>query len=1196
MPRYRPAPSRPAALFVLSFGLSGMAMLAPAALAEGHNDHQGEGFADGIYPQYPSLTPDAAFTIFSWAGDLWSVPTQGGPATRLTSHPADELASNVSPDGSLLAFESDRDGSKNLYVADLEVVGGTLIAGTPRRVTTADAGHNLSGFTPDGDALLFSSYQERDIYREERMYRAPLDGGAVTRLTDAFGEHPVMSADGERIVFARGSNTTYRPVYRGTATGEIWSFEPASGSFFRLTTDTSDDLQPHPLPDGSTLYIGSSAGQYNLTRHAPGAWQPQVLTDFKPSGDEATIAHGVRDLDVSGDGSTAVFVVWDTIYTLDLTREGAEAAPIEIAISGDTNAGTRTPMDLDREATETALSPDGKTIAIVARGEIFVRSTEEGRPARRVTHTEARDQQIAWSPDGARLYFVSDMEGTENIYAATVALSRQDLVPDEAEDEPEAMDEDETTEGDAGDDETGEDGEGEAENSDEADKANEKKDEEKKDKEDKGPTPGERWAKALRFNITPIVVSDHVDRYPNPSPDGEELLFIRDRGDMMLYDLEDDELTTIIEGWNVPDVQWASDSEHIVFSQQDLQFNSDIWLLNLDAFEENPESADAQPRNITRHPDIDTSPRLSADGKVLYFLSDRSAENWDFDVFMVFLDESLEDLTDYELVDYFKDAEKASGKRKPIDPLSFDGDADDDGDDEADDEDSEGDDDALEFDTEDAFLRVRRITSIPGGEGDLAATPAGDRVLFSASIDGDRGLYSVDYKGRERKTVTSGSVGSVATDLTGKKVALVKGGQAHTVSPTGGKVTTYDIDAPVSIDRHAETMQMFREGARIFGMSFYHPTLKGLDWDALSDRYAQLAAKTRTQQELNRVLSALFGEVDGSHTGARGGPSYRSASPRVGLLGIDARPTGSGYEVQRVLREGPADNDEKGLLDGDTITHINGEPLADAGLSGGVRDLNTAMIGTAGKETLVTIERPTDEGPVTRTLLLVPHSQGAETTMRYRDEVERREARVHEWSGGRLGYLHIRGMSGPQVRDYERDLYAAAHGREGLIIDVRDNGGGWTTDILLASLTAPAHAFTVPRGADFDSAQFDDYPRDRRLIHAYQRPLTVLMNQHSYSNAEIFSHAIKTTGRGKLVGTQTHGAVISTGSHGLINGSFVRIPFRGWYLPDGTDMDVYGAEPDIDVPQLPNDEAAGNDPQLKIAVEDLLRRIDRGEK
>ena len=155
---------------------------------------------------------------------------------------------------------------------------------------------------------------------------------------------------------------------------------------------------------------------------------------------------------------------------------------------------------------------------------------------------------------------------------------------------------------------------------------------------------------------------------------------------------------------------------------------------------------------------------------------------------------------------------------------------------------------------------------------------------------------------------------------------------------------------------------------------------------------------------------------------------------------------------------------------------------------------------------------------------------------------------------------------------------------------MRDNGGGWTTDILLASLTAPRHAYTVPRGADPKSVPPDAYPRDRRLIYGYDRPITVLINQNSYSNAEIFPHAIKTIGRGKLVGTPTFGAVISTGGTGLIDGTFVRLPFRGWYLPDGTDMEKHPAVPDIDVPVSPEDEVAGKDPQIEAAVKELLER------
>ncbi|HHN77161.1 MAG TPA: hypothetical protein ENK11_00600, partial [Phycisphaerales bacterium] len=391
----------------------------------------------GIFPQYPSLTPDGSFVIFSWAGDLWAVPATGGAASRLTSHPGDDLASAVSPDGSLLAFESTREGAKNIYLADLAERGGTLVASNPRRLTVADSGHNLSGFNADGSAVLFSSYMERDIYREERMYAAPTDGGPVLRLTDAYGEHPSMTHGGGSVVFCRGSNNGVRPLYRGPATGELWRLDLADGAFTRLTDDRNDDIQPSALPDGSVVFISSADRQYNVWRIGPNGGKPEQLTAFKPTPEQYTIAHGVRDLAVSADGSTAAFCVYDTLYTLDLTKRGAEPKAVSVTVSDDSDALDR--IDLDKDATEAVLSPDGQTVAVVARGEVFIRATAKDRPTRRVTHSEAREQHVAWSPDGTRLYFVSDIDGPPSIYAATVALSRTDLdEDDEAEQAEEA--------------------------------------------------------------------------------------------------------------------------------------------------------------------------------------------------------------------------------------------------------------------------------------------------------------------------------------------------------------------------------------------------------------------------------------------------------------------------------------------------------------------------------------------------------------------------------------------------------------------------------------------------------------------------------------------------------------------------------------------------------------------------------------
>ena len=188
-----------------------------------------------------------------------------------------------------------------------------------------------------------------------------------------------------------------------------------------------------------------------------------------------------------------------------------------------------------------------------------------------------------------------------------------------------------------------------------------------------------------------------------------------------------------------------------------------------------------------------------------------------------------------------------------------------------------------------------------------------------------------------------------------------------------------------------------------------------------------------------------------------------------------------------------------------------------------------------------------------------------------------------------MSWLPIQGMNQSSLDVFERDLYAAAGGKDGLIIDVRNTGGGWTADRLLASITVTKHAYTIPRGADGNHT--DGYPQDRLFIQRYTLPINMLCNENSYSNAEIISHAFKTLERGTLVGQETFGAVISTGGTRLIDGTFVRLPFRGWYLLDGTDMEDTGAVPDLIVPQTPEAESAEDDEQLRAAVADLLERL-----
>jgi tricorn protease len=1143
--------------------------------------------------QYPSISPDASHIVFSAAGDLWSVPRSGGVAERLTVHPGIEGQSRFSHDGSKVVFESNRDGAQNLYTLDLIRDGDRVAPGEIERITESDRSMMLGGFSQDGERVLFSAYLYREIYRHPRMYSAAIDGGPMERVTDAFGRGPATHADIEDIYFVRGYYYPHRVAYRGPGNIDIFKYSPSTGSFTQLTQFDGNDFEPCVLPDGSMVYISSRDGQYNLVRLAPGktdqdAGAVRQLTHFKPSSSTSdTIAHGVRDLQVSADGSTAVFVVWNTLYTLDLTNDRAKPVAVDLTLAEDLAIGDTYRKNISREVSEAAVHPSGKAVAQIARGELFIRSTSDDHPTIRVTDTPFRERDIVWSPDGTRLYYTADDgESLGNIYEVTVSLTREDLNPepepepetDEAVDEvqPEGEEAESAEEPSTDDDEdAGDEATPEAETDTETDEDAE--DEQKEPKVDHA----KRWSEALRFEISPVIESDSLVYNPLPSPDGSKLMFLRDRGDIVIRDLKSGDDRVIMELWSDPDVQWASDSRHLVVAAQDLDFNADVFIVDTHPGEDGelPE-----PMNISRHPDIDHSPQLSHDGKVLTFLSDRDNENWAFDVYAVFLDRELEGMAGYELDQYIKDAAAAAGKLKPIDPVSFDDEGEDDA--EAGDEEHK----ALEFDADDAYLRVRRLTSTPESESDLLLTPGADRIVFSTVIDGSRSYVSVDHRGRERKTIKSGGVGDPRLSLNGKTLSFVSGGQAATSSPTGGKTTSLPIDATITIDREAELAQKFHEASSRFGLYFYHPTMKGLDWAAISSRYRELVMQTRTQESFTRLMDLMWGEVDGSHTATRGGDGYSAGSAGNGYLGIDFIPVQNGYRIEAIIKGGPIDEMKNAPNVGDVIVAIGEIRLVDD--NGQLKDLHQAMAHMSGEEVLIEyIPSESSEGG-SRLALVTPTSFGRASILRYEDEVMKRRAEVDELSNGRLGYLHIRGMGLAEVRDYERDLYAAAHGKEGLIIDVRDNGGGWTTDILLASLTAPNHAYTIPRGADPDKVQPDNYPRDRRLIYAYSRPINVLINQHSFSNAEIFAHSIRTANRGTLIGTQTFGGVISTGSFSLIDGTTVRRPFRGWYLPDGTDMENNGANPDIDVPQTPADEAAGRDPQLVAAVEELLSRID----
>jgi tricorn protease len=697
-------------------------------------------------------------------------------------------------------------------------------------------------------------------------------------------------------------------------------------------------------------------------------------------------------------------------------------------------------------------------------------------------------------------------------------------------------------------------------------------------KSDAAPKPDPaRWADAVRFEIELVSASDDGDSMPTPSPDGRHLAFQRGVGSLWLKDLKTGEAREVLSGWSASlEAVWSPDSAFIAYVTEDRNYNADIWII--------PADASAPAVNVTRHPDNDYAPRFSADGKIMAFLSQRNDN--EPDVYVVWLDKAMEAATPAELEQYFKDANAAVRKRTPIKPVSFKIASTQPATQPATRPTSKP--SIAADDLEDAYLRVRRITSFRGNEGALLLAPAGDKVYFMASLVGPRSLHvaGIDTPGEPRRL--AGTVSPAGISLTGDQIAAVSSSQAAIIKLPAGEVETIAIEDRLLLDRVEQTRLKFIEAARVYATRFYANDMKGRDWAALTQKYLSLAERTRTSHEFDWVGARLLGELNASHTGISSPSTSLPVRQPIGKLGLETKRNDRGIEVVSVLGEGPAGKGPMRLIVGDIITAIEFKPIKPTDT------LDDALAGRVGSETVFTVLRANDAAPARQiNLLLTPVSSAALSGMIYDDWRISNARKVREMSNGRLGYIHIRGMNQESLDIFERDLYAAADGKDGLIIDVRNNGGGWTADRLLSSIMAPRHAYTIPRG--MKNAPTDGYPQDRLFIQRYDLPINMLANERSFSNAEIIAHAFKTLKRGTLVGQPTAGGVISTGATTLLDGTSVRVPFRGWYLPDGTDMENNGAVPDLLVPQTPEAESAGEDAQLQVAVEDLLNRVNRKE-
>lgn len=1111
-------------------------------------------------PNRPSLSPDGSLIAFEWNGDIWSVPSTGGAARQLTQHPARDREPMWSPDGKQIAFVSDREGSgMQAYVMSAE-------GGTPKQLTHHSSGCTIQGWTPDGQRLLIHGTRDFDWRRnggDRFFFVSANDRSAEELLFDDFGRDGSLSPDGKKLLFTREGTQWWRKGYHGSQSSQIWGFDTESKSMRKILDPDRGALWPMWKADGKGFYyVGGQSGSYNLWDYDFVTGENKQLTKFT---DDSVVYPTI-----SRDGSTIVFRHLFDLYRLK--PGNGEPQKIVIELNTDRQHEKKDKRTLTT-ATQAAFTADGLEIAFIAGGDLWVMDTELREP-KQVTSSPEEERSAVFAPDGESIIFSSDVNGVSDIWRA-----------------------------------------------------------EKSDK-------SKYWFQNAKFNLSRITDDGAPKQQITYSPDGSKIAFLKGRGELWIMDADGKNAKKLLGSFSGIEYDWSPDSKWMAVSMEDQDFNRDVYIVPIDG--------SRAPFNVSRSPDNESNPTWSPDGKIVAFVGKHNGTETDIHYVWLRADDDQTSNRDRS-VD--KALDKLNKIRKPQSPGS--GRRMEPSTTPKDESGSEPPKDPMPparpmanrskapevvIDFDRLPERVKIIANADSDETNLFWSPDGKKLAFTGSVGGNRGTYYVEFPDVGTPKQLSSQTGSQAHWLKSpNQVVWLNAGvpAAFTPSASGGAsplaggfagarggrggagrppaapttpspTSSSDGDGPATggytfralqeVDLPKKYAAAFDLAWRTMRDNWYDSRLGNRDWNAVRAKYIDVAEQCPDSDSLATVVNLMLGELNGSHLGftpisaggmgrrGRGGPP--TAEPSTGAwreetahLGVRFDPLhrGPGWKVRDVIPDSPADHKKCKILAGETVLAIDGVPVDSN------TDLSKVLNGPPNREVRVKVAAADGKE---RDVTIRPTTYAAVRQLLYQKWLHDNRAAVEKLSGGKLGYIHIDAMSMPSFYKFEKELYNSGAGKEGLVIDVRENGGGATADRLLTALTQPVHAITVPRNGT------PGYPQDRKVYTTWDKPIVVMCNQNSFSNAEIFSHAVKTLNRGKLVGVPTAGGVVSTGAAPIMDVGMLRLPFRGWFkVSDGEDMELNGAVPDYIVWPEASYVHSENDPQIAKAVEVLAQEV-----
>jgi tricorn protease len=1059
---------------------------------------------DALWIRYPAISPDGQTIVFSYRGSLWRVPSSGGTAVPLTMNANHDFMPVWSRDGSRVAFASDRYGNFDVFVMPSH-------GGPATRLTHHSANDFPSDFTPDGRAVIFASSRVKAVAstqfptpRLPELYTVPVDGGRETQLLTLPAELARFDRSGRFVVYQdrKGVEDVWRKHETSSVTRDVWLHDLADRSFRQLTTTVGDDLNPVLSADGSRVYyLSARNGTLNVFR-APLA-RPDAaeqVTHFE--------RHPVRFLSIADDGTLA-YTYNGELYT---QRPGAQPQKLSVRTAVDHRARSVQTLPVNGDATEMAVSPNGKEVAFVVRGEVFVASVENGT-TRRITNTPEQERSISFSPDGRSLLYASERNGSWNLYRTSLVR------------------------------------------------------------------PEERYFFAsTTLREEPILETAAETFQPAFSPDGNEVAFLEERTTLRVIDLRTKRVRTVMDGAH--SFSYADGDQHFAWSPDGRWFLVQYLQPGYWQPEAGLVAADGRGEivNLTRSGFPDFRPRWAMNGQMMLWFSSRdgmrskaNSGSSERDAYAQFFTREAWDRfrLSKEEFELLTEAEEQAKKEQPAaagsgragraapsaaPPLT------------------------LELDG--ITDRRARLTIHSSRLADAVVTADGTKLVYLAQFEKGHDLWVTDLRTRETKTLAKlGSQGGQLTlDPEGKHVFLLSNGKISRIAIDGGAQKPIGFSGELALDAAAEREHLFEHVWRQVREKFYDAELHGADWDFHKAEYARFLPHVSNGYDFAELLGELLGELNASHTGARYAHRAENGdeTAALGLL-FDAAHAGDGLKIAEVLRRGPLATSAR-VRPGVVVEKIDGVAITPA------TNVYPLLNRRAGRTVLLSLHDPAARTRWDETVK--PISLMEQGNLLYERYTERMRALTDSLSGGRIGYVHVRGMNDPSYRTVFEQVMGEQVGKDALIVDTRFNGGGDLVEDLSNFLLATPYMTFTTAG---DGRVIGGEPQFR-----WTKPSAVLVGEGNYSDAHCFPYAYQTLGIGQVIGMPVPGTCTFVWWERLQDGATTfGIPNLAVRGQNREILENLQLEPDIRVRNEPAAVIAGRDPQLERAVQELLGGLRR---